>query len=155
MSYPRSAPLSGLTDAEWAVPESHLLRPKSTGPAGGRPSTLRPVVNATLHVPRTRCACRQLPAPVPRRQSTLFHRCSQDGTVDPAVCTSCCGGCERQRVGTASRAGIINAQSVRGAAIVGTGTSGYGAGKPVDGRKRHIVADTLRLLLVVMGSYAI
>ncbi|MEU9919387.1 transposase [Streptomyces sp. NPDC051001] len=43
----------------------------------------------------------------------------------------------------------IDAQSVRAAATVPTASRGYDGGKKVPGRKRHIVTDTLGLLLVV------
>ncbi|THA22799.1 transposase, partial [Streptomyces sp. A1547] len=46
-------------------------------------------------------------------------------------------------------AGIIDAQSVRAAATVPAASRGYDGGKKVPGRKRHIVTDTLGLLLAV------
>ncbi|MGC9544761.1 transposase [Streptomyces sp. UG1] len=51
-------------------------------------------------------------------------------------------------------AGIIDAQSVRGAASVPVASRGYDGGKRVPGRKRHIVTDTLGLLLVVAVTAA-
>ena len=51
-------------------------------------------------------------------------------------------------------AGIIDSQSLRGADTVGKDTRGYDAGKKVQGRKRHIVTDTLGLLLVVVVTAA-
>ncbi|MFF2601326.1 transposase [Streptomyces californicus] len=51
-------------------------------------------------------------------------------------------------------AGIIDAQSVRAAATVPTASRGYDGGKKVPGRKRHIVTDTLGLLLVVAVTAA-
>lgn len=50
--------------------------------------------------------------------------------------------------------GIVDAQSVKGADTVGTDTRGYDAGKKVNGRKRHIVTDTLGLLVVVLVTAA-
>ncbi|MFD7258789.1 transposase [Streptomyces sp. NPDC059874] len=46
-------------------------------------------------------------------------------------------------------AGIVDAQSVRAAATVPAASRGYDGGKKVPGRKRHIVTDTLGLLLTV------
>ena len=43
-------------------------------------------------------------------------------------------------------AGIVDAQSVKGADTVAAHSRGYDAGKKVNGRKRHIVVDTLGLL---------
>ncbi|MFE4758323.1 IS5 family transposase [Streptomyces mirabilis] len=51
-------------------------------------------------------------------------------------------------------AGIIDAQSVKAAASVPAATRGFDGGKKVNGRKRHIVVDTLGLLLHVMVTAA-
>lgn len=51
-------------------------------------------------------------------------------------------------------AGITDAQSVRAAASVPAASRGYDDGKKVAGRKRHIVTDTLGLLLVVAVTAA-
>ncbi|MFD9472593.1 IS5 family transposase [Streptomyces goshikiensis] len=53
-----------------------------------------------------------------------------------------------------STAGIIDAQSVKGAASVPVASRGFDGGKKVKGRKRHIVVDTLGLLLAVMVTAA-
>ena len=50
--------------------------------------------------------------------------------------------------------GIIDAQSVRGADTVGADSRGYDAGKKVNWHKRHVVTDTLGLLLAVMVTAA-
>lgn len=46
-------------------------------------------------------------------------------------------------------AALIDSQSVRAAETVGRASRGYDVGKNVNGRKRHIVTDTCRLLLAV------
>src|SRR5699024_5474789 len=51
-------------------------------------------------------------------------------------------------------AGIVDSQSVKGADTVGADLRGYDAGKKINGRKRHIVTDTLGLLVVVMVTTA-
>jgi transposase len=51
-------------------------------------------------------------------------------------------------------AGVIDSQSLRGADTVSKATRGYDAGKKVNGRNRHIVTDTLGLLLMVMVTTA-
>jgi hypothetical protein len=51
-------------------------------------------------------------------------------------------------------AGIVDAQSVKGSDIISKPTRGYDAGKKVNGRKRHVVTDTLGLLLMVMVTAA-
>ena len=51
-------------------------------------------------------------------------------------------------------AGIVDAQSVKGADTVGADSRGFDAGKKVNGRKRHIVVDTMGLLLAVIITTA-
>jgi len=51
-------------------------------------------------------------------------------------------------------AGIIDAQSVKGSASVPAASRGFDGGKKVNGRKRHIVVDTLGLLLTVLVTAA-
>ncbi|MZE52593.1 transposase, partial [Streptomyces sp. SID5770] len=46
-------------------------------------------------------------------------------------------------------AAIIDAQSVKAAETVGASSRGFDGGKQVNGRKRHIVVDTLGLILLV------
>lgn len=53
-----------------------------------------------------------------------------------------------------SSAGCIDAQSVKGADTVGAAVRGYDAGKKTNGRKRHIVVDTMGLLLLVVVTSA-
>ncbi|MEV1055514.1 transposase [Streptomyces sp. NPDC049887] len=50
--------------------------------------------------------------------------------------------------------GIIDAQSVKGAASVPAVSRGFDGGKKGTGRKRHIIVDALGLLLTVMVTAA-
>jgi transposase len=50
--------------------------------------------------------------------------------------------------------GIVDAQSVKGADTVPAASRGFDAGKKVNGRKRHVVVDTLGLLVVVLVTAA-
>jgi len=58
------------------------------------------------------------------------------------------------KVAARSPRGGSSTQSVKGADTVSTDTRGYDAGKKINGRKRHIVVDTIGLLLVVMVTAA-
>ena len=51
-------------------------------------------------------------------------------------------------------AGVIDSQSVTADAVVGADSRGFDVGKLVNGRKRHVVVDTLGLLLGVMVTAA-
>ncbi|WP_231408378.1 transposase [Streptomyces sp. MC1] len=44
-------------------------------------------------------------------------------------------------------AGVIDSPSVKADAVVGTDSNGYDRGKQINGRKRHVVVDTLNPLL--------
>ena len=65
---------------------------------------------------------------------------------------------ERVRVkesrGAEPSAGIVDSQSVKGADTVPAASRGFDAGKRINGRKRHIVVDTIGLMLVVMVTAA-
>ncbi|MEU6603121.1 transposase [Streptomyces flaveolus] len=51
-------------------------------------------------------------------------------------------------------AGVIDSPSVKADAVVGTDSNGYDRGKQINGRKRHVVVDTLDLLLGGMVTSA-
>ncbi|MFJ9846107.1 transposase [Kitasatospora sp. NPDC101155] len=51
-------------------------------------------------------------------------------------------------------AGVIDSQSVKEDAVVGSDSRGFDDGKLINGRKRHAVVDTLSLLLAVMVTAA-
>ncbi len=125
---------------------------------GGRPAKhpRRRVVEAILYVNRTGCSWRQLPHDFPPWDTVYwyFQRWAADGTTDRIH------DALRDRVRDAdgrdpmASAGIVDSQSVKGADTVGRDSRGYDAGKKINGRTRHIVTDTLGLLLVVMVTAA-
>ncbi|MBK3640065.1 transposase [Streptomyces sp. MBT33] len=49
---------------------------------------------------------------------------------------------------------MIDSQSVKADAVVGTDSRGFDGGESINGRKRHVVVDTLGLLLGVMVTAA-
>jgi transposase len=62
----------------------------------------------------------------------------------------------RERLGrdVEPSAGVIDSQSVKADAVVGADSRGFDGGKQINGRKRHVVVDTLGLLLGVMVTAA-
>jgi transposase len=54
----------------------------------------------------------------------------------------------------APTAAIVDSQNVKSSDTVPTDTSGYDAGKKISGRERHLVADTIGLLLAVAVTSA-
>jgi transposase len=145
---------SDLTDGQWLVIES-LVPPVRRG---GRPAehARRRIVDAILYVVRTGCSWRQLPHDFPPWATVFwyFKQWRADGTVDRIH------DALRDRVrdeagrDPLASAGIVDAQSVKGADTVGADSRGFDAGKKVNGRKRHIVVDTMGLLLAVIITTA-
>lgn len=149
----RSYP-SDQTDDQWALIEP-LLPPMRRG---GRPEKhdRRRIVDAILYVVRTGCAWRQLPHDFPPWGTVFwyFKQWRADRTVDAIhdrLRSAVRDGAGRDPMASA---GIVDAQSVKGADTVGAGSRGYDAGKKTNGRKRHIVVDTMGLLLAVIITTA-
>ncbi|MEU9187072.1 transposase [Streptomyces sp. NPDC048484] len=49
---------------------------------------------------------------------------------------------------------MVDSQSVKADATVALASRGYDAGKKINGRKRHVLTDTLGLLLAVLVTPA-
>ena len=141
-----------LTDAEWALVSDLFER---EGQRGAPPRfDRRVVVNACCYALRTGCAWRLLPKTFPPWQTVYmsFKRWGAAGTFE--AMHDRLRQQWRDRMGRAPEptAAIIDAQSTRSTAQ--GGNSGFDAGKKVKGRKRHLVVDTLGLLLAVTVTAA-
>ena len=117
----------------------------------------REIVNAILYHVRAGGSWRMLPKDFPPWETVYgyFRDWRKDGTLDRVHDALR----EQVRVTQEARnpapsAGIVDSQSVKGADTVGAESRGYDAGKKINGRKRHIVVDTVGLLLVVMVTAA-
>jgi len=144
---PASYP-SDLSDREWSLLEPLLPAAKQ----GGRPRSvdLRRILNGVFYLLRTGCAWRY----VPREYgpwSTVYHyfyswrRAGAWEGIHRVLRERV-----RRAVGRESTpsAAIIDRQSVK--TTEQGGPHGYDGGKKVNGRKRHILVDTLGLLLKVV-----
>lgn len=141
-----------LTDCQWDCIKD-LIPPAKPG---GRPRTLemRAVINAILYIVVSGSQWRMLPREYPVWQSvyTYFRKFRDDGTWQRIHDTL--RAQLRRRGGRHKHptAGALDSQSVKTTQI--PGIRGYDAGKKVNGRKRHILVDTLGLLLAVVVTSA-
>src|SRR5262245_49457902 len=145
-SYP-----SDVTDAQWKLIEPHIpVYP------GGRPrkTDLRDVVNAVFYVLRTGCQWRYLPKDFPPKSTVwrYFDQWRHNGTLDQihdALRTKVRAAAKPYAPRTTAS---VDSQSVDTTA--GGEQRGRDNAKNVDGRKRHLVVDSMGLLLAVLVTAA-
>ena len=147
-----------MTEGQWAVIDRLLPDPASLGEAGGRPEEhcRRDIVDAIFYLADNGNKWRALPVDFPP-WSTVHNyltRWEQAG-VSQAVLD---GVRDRLRLAqgrvAAPSAGVIDSQSVKAAETISKASRGFDAGKKINGRKRHIVVDTVGLLLAVLVTAA-
>jgi transposase len=143
---------SDITDAQWALIEPQL----PPEPGGGRPrkTDARDVLDAILYILRTGCQWRYLPKDFPPKSTVwrYFNQWRRDGTLDRIH------DLLRRRVRTLEKpyhprtSASVDSQSID--TTSGGEQRGRDNAKNVDGRKRHIVVDSMGLLLAVLVTAA-
>lgn len=134
-----------LSDREFACLEPHLPPPKPRGRPRQHP--VRVILDAIFYVVRTGCQWRLLPGAFPPWQ-TVYHWFRQwrlDGTwerLHAALREAVRVKAGRHPQPTAC---ILDSQSVKTTSV--GGPRGFDGGKRLSGRKRHLVVDTLGLVL--------
>jgi transposase len=149
-----------LTDAQWAVLEPALPVMLCATGLGGRPEKhwRRTMIDAVFYVVDNGIKWRALPADFPPWQTVygMHARWKNDGVL--ADITDLLRAEVRAAAGRDREpsAAIIDSQSVRESAegVVPAATSGFDSYKKVNGRKRHLLVDTLGLLVTVMVTTA-
>jgi len=141
-----------LTDEQWSLIEP--LIPPNVGQ--GRPTKidLRQVVNAILYLVRTGCQWRNLPNDFPKPSNVYyyFRKWAKQGQWERINTALRQKEREKRNRKPEPTGAIIDSQSAK--TTEAGGEKGYDGGKKINGRKRHIVVDTVGNLLAVVVNAA-
>jgi len=139
---------SDLSDAEWAILQP--LLPPAIAAGAPRTTDLREVLNGILYRLHNGCAWHALPHDLPAEGTVrdYFHRWRRCGLWDRINDTLRRAVRRAEGHDEEPSSALIDSQSAKGSRT--SGVRGYDAGKKVTRTKRHLLVDTLGLLLCVL-----
>ncbi|WP_419185674.1 IS5 family transposase [Mangrovactinospora gilvigrisea] len=138
-------------------PGAAAWRAARTGPGtAARIHDLREIVNAILYINRTGIPWAYLPHDFPPHQTVYdyYAKWEADGTTDRVHDLLREQTCRSQGRRPRTTDAVLDAQSVKTSSNVAEAEQGIDAAKKNKGRKRHLVTDTLGLLLAVLVTAA-
>jgi transposase len=147
-----------MSDAEWAAVRPLLPVPGWLRGRGGQPEAYchRTMLDAIRYIVDNGTKWRAMPTDFPAwdRVYAFFRRWRDHGLIREFHDRLRRKVRERAGRDPEPSAGVIDSQSVKADAVVGADSRGFDGGKLINGRKRHVVVDTLGLLLAVIVTAA-
>lgn len=139
-SYP-----TNVSDSQWQYISKFLDTARS------RKYELREIVNAILYVVKSGCQWRMLPGDFAPWKLVYYYFDTWKKNEIFELIHSCLVEDTRLKHGKKEQptVGIIDAQSVK-STLVSSESKGFDAGKRIKGIKRHIIVDTLGMILAVV-----